>query len=65
MKAEAPARGGGFVRVFGMPTLLALVSAVGLISALLGDDLWDALSWLALGAPVAIILRHAAWPGRG
>jgi hypothetical protein len=51
-------------RVFGMPMLLALVSGVGLLSALLGDDIWDALSWLALGAPVAVILRRAAWPQR-
>jgi hypothetical protein len=44
-------------RVFGMPLLLALISLVGLVSALLGDGAWDALSWLALGIPVAVALR--------
>ena len=42
-------------RVFGVPLLLGLLSAVGLLSALLGDSLWDALSWLALGVPCAVI----------
>jgi ABC-type transporter Mla maintaining outer membrane lipid asymmetry permease subunit MlaE len=40
--------------IFAMPLLLALVSAVGLASALLGDGIWDALSWLTLGALVAL-----------
>lgn len=39
-----------------MPVALAAVSAVGLISALLGDGVWDALSWLALGTPIAVSL---------
>ena len=44
-------------RVFGMPLLLALISLLGLVSALLGDGVWDALSWLALGIPVVVALR--------
>ena len=36
--------------------LLALVSAIGLLSALLGDDLWDVLSWVALATPVAVVV---------
>jgi hypothetical protein len=58
------ARAGNFRQVFGVPTLLALVSAVGLLSALLGDDLWDALSWLMLGAPVAVVVLCVAKPTR-
>jgi hypothetical protein len=42
-------------RVFGVPLILAVASLVGLISALVGDDLWDVLSWLTLGAMVAVI----------
>jgi hypothetical protein len=34
--------------------LLGIASACGLLSALLGDGAWDGLSWLALGAPVAV-----------
>jgi hypothetical protein len=44
-------------RIFAVPAVLAVVSLVGLVSALLGDDIWDALSWLALTAPLAV----AAW----
>lgn len=36
------------------PIVLGVASAVGLLSALLGDAVWDALSWLGLGAPVAV-----------
>jgi hypothetical protein len=42
-------------RVFFMPCVLALVSAFGLVSALVGDGIWDGLSWLALAAPLATI----------
>jgi hypothetical protein len=45
-------------RVFGVPLILAVASLVGLISALVGDDLWDALSWLTLGAMVTVIGRY-------
>jgi hypothetical protein len=58
------ARGGDFWRIFGVPTLLALASAVGLLSALLGDDLWDGLSWLMLGAPIAVVMLCVARPAR-
>jgi hypothetical protein len=44
-----------FLRVFGPPLLLAVVSAIGLLSALLGDGIWDVLSWLALGTPIAVV----------
>jgi hypothetical protein len=46
-------------RVFGVPAVLAIASAAGLISALLGDGIWDMLSWFALGAPLTVI----AWFG--
>lgn len=50
-------------RIFRIPLLLAAVSLVGLVSALLGDGLWDALSWAALTLPLAVIAwfwRHPA-----
>jgi hypothetical protein len=43
------------LRVFRVPILLGLLSVIGLLSALLGDAAWDALSWLALGIPCAVI----------
>ena len=56
--------GASFIRVFGAPVLLALVSAIGLLSALLGDDRWDVLSWVALATPVAVIIWCVARAGR-
>lgn len=37
--------------IFRWPLLVGVVSLVGLVSALVGDGVWDALSWLALGVP--------------
>ena len=37
---------------------IAVLSTVGLISALVGDDIWDVLSWLTLAIPVAVILWY-------
>lgn len=34
--------------------VLALLSTVGLVSALVGDGVWDVLSWLTLAVPIAI-----------
>lgn len=45
-------------QVFAAPLAIAILSAVGLVSALLGDDIWDALSWLALTVPVVVILWY-------
>lgn len=41
-------------QIFFVPLLVAVVSAAGLISALIGDGLWDAFSWLTLGIPVLL-----------
>lgn len=46
-----------FRRLWAVPILLAFLTIVGLISALLGDGIWDALSWVTLVVPIAIILR--------
>ena len=40
-------------KIYRVPALLAALSIVGLLSALLADGIWDALSWLCLGAVVA------------
>jgi hypothetical protein len=50
--------------VFGVPISLGLFSAVGLLSALLGDDIWDAMSWLALGVPCALMAWFWFFAGR-
>ena len=45
----------GFFSIFGWPVLLALISAVGLLGARLGDGPWDWLSWLCLFVPMAVL----------
>lgn len=41
-------------RIFAVPLALGVVSAIGLIAALVGDDIWDAIGWLGLGIPLAV-----------
>jgi hypothetical protein len=48
--------------LWGAPLALAIITVVGLVSALLGDGAWDALSWLALAAPLATVIWCAARP---
>ncbi|NEX93335.1 hypothetical protein [Caulobacter sp. 17J65-9] len=43
------------LRVFAVPALIAALSAVGLVAALLGDGVYDVASWVGLGAPVAAV----------
>jgi hypothetical protein len=43
------------VQIWGIPLILGVVSAIGLISALLGNGVWDILSWVMLGLPCAVI----------
>lgn len=48
-------------RIFRWPLLIAVTSIIGLVSALVGDGWYDALSWASLGA--CVILMVAAWRG--
>jgi hypothetical protein len=47
-------RQSSFWKVFCIPLAIGLLSAAGLFAALLGDGLWDSLSWVGLGIPAAI-----------
>ena len=49
--------------VFRVPIWLGVASVVGLVSALLGDGVWDGVSWLAIFAPVGAVWW--AWRRRG
>ena len=44
-------------QVFAAPLAIAVLSTVGLISALVGD-IWDVLSWLTLAIPVVVIMYY-------
>lgn len=46
-----------FLRLWGAPIGLGCLTCIGLLSALLGDDIWDGVSAFALAAPVVV----AAW----
>lgn len=48
-------------QIFTIPCVLAVLSAVGLTAALLGDDVWDAFSWLALAIPAVICFYFPIW----
>jgi cyanate permease len=41
--------------IFAWPAAISLLGIIGLVSALTGDGWRDGLSWLALGAPVAVL----------
>lgn len=42
------------LQILALPTVLALASTVGLVSALLADGWADLLSWLLLGGTAAV-----------
>ncbi|MFZ5938374.1 MULTISPECIES: hypothetical protein [Pseudomonas] len=44
-------------RVLVWPAAIALLGALGLFAALLGDGAWDMLAWLGLGIPAWLSLR--------
>jgi hypothetical protein len=50
---------GAVLRLWGAPIVLAVLTIIGLISALVGDGVWDYLSAVALGIPVLT----CAWYG--
>ena len=47
-----------FTRLWGWPIVLGVLTAFGLISALVGDGAYDAMSWIGLGVPLAVAARH-------
>lgn len=49
--------------VFRAPIWLGVASVVGLVSALLGDGVWDGVSWAMILAPIAAVWW--AWRRRG
>ncbi len=48
-------------RIFRIPALLAVVTAFGLVAALLGDGVWDGASWFALAIPLVVTGYCMLW----
>ena len=45
----------GLWMIFRWPRLLFGLSLFGLLSALIGDGVYDLLSWLSLGVPLGLV----------
>ncbi|MCP9626091.1 hypothetical protein NML43_03190 [Rhodopseudomonas palustris] len=45
-------------QIFAAPLAIAIITALGLTTALLGDGLWDWMSWIALALPVAVAVGY-------
>ncbi len=43
----------GLGAIYRLPALIAAASLLGLLSALVADGIWDALSWVTLGSAAA------------
>jgi len=52
-----------FKRLWGGPIVMGVLTVVGLLSALLGDGVWDYLSAVALGIPV-LACAYFGWRRR-
>lgn len=52
-------------QIFVIPFVLGILSTVGLISALVGDGVWDGLSWITLGIPILLCVYFLLKPRRG
>jgi len=45
-----------FVRLWGVPLVMAMLVLFGLLSALLGTGIWHFFSWITLAVPVLILI---------
>jgi hypothetical protein len=55
MSFDKASRRRTFPQIFAAPLALAAIIIAGLVSALVGDGIWDAVSWIALGTPLATL----------
>ncbi|WP_424630775.1 hypothetical protein [Bradyrhizobium sp. SYSU BS000235] len=51
-------------QIFLVPLVLGILSTVGLISALVGDGVWDGVSWITLGIPILLCAYFLLKPRR-
>jgi len=53
-----------FKRLWGWPAVLGLLTASGLLTALVSEGWGDVWSWLGLGIPVLVMAWHGWRPRR-
>ncbi|UPJ50994.1 hypothetical protein IVB30_06410 [Bradyrhizobium sp. 200] len=41
-------------QIFAAPLAIGILSVVGLLAALIGDNVWDAVSWISLAIPCVL-----------
>ena len=41
-------------QIFAIPIVLGALSVIGLVSALVGDGVWDGVSWVTLAIPILL-----------
>jgi len=41
-------------QIFAIPIVLGVLSIIGLVSALVGDGVWDGVSWVTLAIPILL-----------
>lgn len=51
-------------KLWGAPVVLGVLTASGLVSALVSEGWGDVWSWIGLGVPVAVMAWHALVPPR-
>lgn len=54
MSGPVSSRRPQWIRVFGAPILIGVLSMIGLLSALLAGDLGRYFSWFGVGLPIAV-----------
>lgn len=57
MPTAVPRKRRSLANIFAIPALVGVASLGGLLFALVGDGVWDALSWAALVLPVLLFVR--------
>jgi hypothetical protein len=55
---------GTWRHIFAIPIVMGILSGAGLVTALVGDDIWDWLSWATLGIPILVIAYFTIRPAR-
>jgi len=53
-----PTKNYHFNKTWGMPILLAVLTTIGLLLAIMGTGLWHILSWIALSIPLYIMIKY-------